>query len=131
MTAYQQHIEQGTTRDLFRGVTTKPTLANHGLRRLVLTGCCSTNAATLLKWARSGYDAAAKTKAHVGPFVQIFADGFNLGAMLAEALLRGEIPVEIVDDDSLHILLNKEQVLVYVARMNGITPIGEATLLSE
>lgn len=131
MNANQQHIESGSTAHLFPGVTTKPSLANLGLRRLVLTGCCSTNASTLLKWARSGYESASKSKSHVGPYVQIFADGFDLGALLAECLLRGEIPVEIVDDDTLHMLLNKDQALVYQARLNGITPIGTASLLSE
>lgn len=130
MTNQHHQVELGMRVGLPAGVTLKPSLANIGRRRLVLTSTDSTNVSTLLKWARSGYETASRSHARLGDYLQIFADGFDLGTVLAEGLMRGDIPVEIIDDSTLHVMLNEEQALQYTSRVRGISPLGEATLLA-
>ena len=131
MTTQHHQVELGMRVGLPAGVTSKPLLANVGRRRLVLTSADSTNVATLLKWTRAGYETAMRSSARLGDYLQVFADGFNLGTVLAEALMRGDIPVEIVDDSTLHVMLSAEQASLYMSRARGISPLGEATLLAS
>ncbi|HET9642743.1 MAG TPA: hypothetical protein VFP68_05195 [Burkholderiaceae bacterium] len=47
----------------------------------------------LLHWACQGYRAAEDTEQPVAPYIKVFAEGYRLGPVLAERLLRAEIPV--------------------------------------
>lgn len=112
------------------GVSTKPSLAHAGLHRLVLTAAPKTNAPTLLRWARAGYSSANREGTSIGKYLEVFADGFNLGIVIAECLMRGTVPVEIVDDETLHVLLTDQQHQDFVSRLKGVSVLGDATLLS-
>jgi len=113
-----------------RATRRKPSLCHIGLRRLVLEGCRATNVPTLLKWAQAGYANALKSNGSVDPYLQIFAKGFGLGNQFAESLLRGEIPVDVVDDTTVHVLLTEKHAALYQACAHDATPLGSATLLS-
>jgi len=62
----------------------------------------------LLHWARDGYAVARATGGPVAEFIQVFADGYRLGAVLAEGLLRDEIPVTFETADVVLRLTDEE-----------------------
>lgn len=107
-------------------------------QRLVLTTTCGrTNLPSLLHWSRSGYQTALAEHREVGSFIQVFAEGYGLGVILAEQLLRGELPthpVEEEEDQALFIYLTDEQAECFRARpalvgSSRFQPLGEAVLL--
>lgn len=57
------------------------------------------NTAGLLVWAREGYVAERRRGGAVASFIAVFGDGYALGTVLAERLLRGETNARIVGDE--------------------------------
>lgn len=65
-----------------------------------------------LAWAKAGYQAELCCFGAVGPFIGVFADGYRLGAVLAERVLRGDI-VSVVDGDTVILKLSEDEYRLY------------------
>jgi hypothetical protein len=87
--------------------------------RLVLRSTPLVCAAGLLQWARNGYTVARATEQPVAPFIQVFADGYRLGAVLAEQLLRGDIATSI-DAGDVVLSLSMEEHHAYRVRQASL-----------
>ncbi|RTL26841.1 MAG: hypothetical protein EKK47_20145 [Burkholderiales bacterium] len=83
--------------------------------RLQLTSRDLLSAPGLVNWAKAGYATEISRGGHVGPFIAVLADGYDLGPILAEKVLRGEISV-VEDGICAVLLLDDEQLRCYVTR---------------
>ena len=70
------------------------------------------NTAGLLAWAKAGYAAEMKFGRPVGPFIAVFAEGYGLGAVVAERVLRGETDL-VVDGEEVELRLNGEETRLF------------------
>jgi hypothetical protein len=70
------------------------------------------NTAGLLAWAKAGYTAERKSGRPVGPFIAVFAEGYGLGAVVAERVLRGETDL-LVDGEEVELHLNSEETRLF------------------
>jgi hypothetical protein len=100
-------------------VVEKPELRSLRNERLVLKSTPLIQVTGLLHWARDGYAVARATDEPVAPYIQVFADGYRLGALLSERLLREEIPVSY-DGDDLVLSLSEEEYRTYVVRQASL-----------
>ena len=53
----------------------------------------------IVAWTLAGYRAAKRNDDHVGPFIAVLSDGYDLGAVIAERVLRGDIVHRVEGDD--------------------------------
>jgi hypothetical protein len=92
--------------------TTQPSVpaGDNFVRRCRLTSTEAINASGILRWAQLGYQASIKQQQAVAPFIAVMADGFGLGVVLAERVLRGEIKYVIEDSDVI-LLMTEQDVL--------------------
>lgn len=70
------------------------------------------NTAGTLTWARVVYQTEVQRRGAVAPFIAIFADGYGLGAVLAERLLRGET-VYTAQGEEVLVMLDDEEARMY------------------
>lgn len=70
------------------------------------------NAAGLVQWAMLGYRAERGRDGPVGPFIALLADGYRLGSVLAERVLRGEI-VTHFDGDAVVLMLDADNARLF------------------
>ena len=66
------------------------------------------NTAGLLAWARNGYVSELTRGGPVAPFIAVFAEGYGLGAVVAERVLRGETSA-VIDGEEVELRLNGEE----------------------
>ncbi len=78
--------------------------------RLLSTSFC--HVPGVLAWAKAGYQAELCCFGAVGPFIGVFADGYRLGAVLAERVLRGDI-LTVVDGDAVLLKLSEDEYRLY------------------
>ena len=70
------------------------------------------NTAGLLAWAKAGYTAEMRLGRPVGPFIAVFAEGYGLGAVVAERVLRGDTDL-VVDGEEVELRLNSEETRLF------------------
>lgn len=63
------------------------------------------NAAGLVQWAMLGYRTERHRDGPVGPFIAVLAEGYGLGIVLAERVLRGDI-VTRFDGEAIVLMLD-------------------------
>ena len=93
-----------------------------GHARRVLKSTPKIQVVGLLHWARDGYAAARATNGPVAPYIQVFSDGYRLGALLSERLLREEIPVS-VDGEDLVLSLSEDEHRSYAVRQASLSDV--------
>lgn len=103
-------------------VVDKPELRSLCNERLILKSTQQVHAVSLLHWARDGYAVARATNGLIAPYIQVFADGYRLGAFLSERLLREEIPVS-VDGEDLVLSLSEDEHRSYVVRQASLSDV--------
>lgn len=69
----------------------------------------------IVSWAVKGYRDAKRIDDHVATFLAVLADGYDLGAVIAERVLRGDIPHR-VEGDEVVILLAELDCVTYEGR---------------
>jgi len=53
----------------------------------------------IFAWTQTGYRAAKQQDDPLAPFISVLADGYDLGAVIAERVLRGDIAHRVEGDD--------------------------------
>jgi hypothetical protein len=69
----------------------------------------------IVSWALNGYRDAKRIDAPVGPFLAVLAYGYDLGAVIAERVLRGDI-LHRVEGDEVVISLTELDCVTYEGR---------------
>ena len=93
-------------------MTTTEIEVDHTASVVRLLSTPGVNTAGLLAWARAGYAAEMAAGQPVGPFIAVFAEGYGLGAVVAERVLRGETDL-VVDGEEVELRLNSEETRLF------------------
>ena len=80
--------------------------------RVRLTANRLVNTAGLVEWASIGFQTEKARGGHLAPFLATLADGYQLGIVLAERVLRGEI-MTLVENEEVVLLLDAECARIY------------------
>lgn len=81
-------------------------------RQVRLNATEMVNTAGLVRWAMLGYRTERRRDGPVGPFIALLADGYRLGSVLAERVLRGEI-VTHFDGDEVVLMLDADNARLF------------------
>lgn len=80
--------------------------------RIRLTANRLVHTAGLVEWASTGFQTEKARGGHLAPFLAVLADGYQLGIVLAERVLRGEI-MTLVENEEVVLLLDAENARIY------------------
>lgn len=94
--------------------TSEPRNSHSWARRIRLTANPLVNTAGLLEWACIGFRTEKARGGHLAPFLAVLADGYKLGIVLAERVLRGEI-MTLVEGEEVVLLLDAESARIFDA----------------
>lgn len=81
-------------------------------RQIRLNATEMVNTAGLVQWAMLGYRTERHRDGPVGPFIALLADGYRLGSVLAERVLRGEIMTHF-EGDAVVLMLDAENARLF------------------
>lgn len=97
--------------------------------RLRLTANPLVHTAGLVEWARIGFETEKARDGHLAPFLVVLADGYRLGIVLAERVLRGEI-MTLVENEEVVLLLDAENARIYETVQRNARADAEDGMLS-
>jgi hypothetical protein len=95
--------------------TTLNTSNTHLTRTISLLSGHGVHAPGIVRWARAFYESAKHRGEPVGPALATIADGFDLGVVLAERLLNGDIEIK-VDGNCVVLSLTDQDWSTYAVR---------------
>ena len=81
----------------------------------------------IVAWTLAGYRAAKRNDDLVGPFIAVLCDGYDLGVVIAERVLRGDIAHRVECDDVV-LCLGELDAVTYETRHRRIDRHNEGEL---